>query len=143
MEQTDECRNQIRIAVVSCHEPNSSLIRIACASELKSHTITVLCSMREVSDYAHATFNGPQAQLPYVLLLDLDTAPEPSWFCTELMAGQTRNSDLLVIGLVEAPQQQQQAEARFDAAVSAVLPLPRTASEAQSLIRLVVASMDG
>lgn len=125
--------------MVSCHEPNVSLIRNACTAEIGSHTFTALGSVREVHEFARAAFDGGDVRRPHVLLLDLDTAPEPSWWCAELLAARSDASEVMVIGLSEASLQAP-TQTRLGDVVSAVMPMAHTACQAQSLVRVVAAS---
>lgn len=124
------------MTAVSCHQPNVLLLREACASELAPSSFTDLTSKQHVHDYVAAIVGDRHAVPPRLVLLDLESAIEASWWCVEALTPHFPADDLPIVALAEEADQSQ-AETRFGSAVRAVLPIPRTRDQAKSLIRLV------
>ena len=72
--------HEIRIAAVSCHQPNVQLLCDACADQFSSVRLTGPASRKHVHDYVAAMQHEDGAQPPELIRLDLETAIEPSWW---------------------------------------------------------------
>ncbi len=130
---------EIRITAVSCHEPHVQLLRDACAEQFASSRFTGLASKKHVHDYVAAVRGGASTQPPELILLDLETAIEPSWWCVETLGPHFTVDQMPFVALAENADHDE-AERRFGSAVRAVLPIPRTRQQAKSLIKLVASA---
>ena len=136
MTRSPQSGREIRIAAVSCHEPNVQLLRDACSDQFASVHFTGLASRKHVHDYVAAMQREDGAQPPELILLDLETAIEPSWWCVETLGPHLSSGQPPFVALAENADHAD-AERRFGSTVRAVLPIPRTRQQAKSLVKLV------
>lgn len=139
MTRSTKSGREIRIAAVSCHEPNVQLLRDACADQFASVCFTRLASRKHVHDYVATMKQENGSQPPELILLDLETAIEPSWWCVETLGPHLTSEESPFVALADNADHAD-AESRFGSNVRAVLPIPRNKQQAKGLFKLVASA---
>lgn len=122
--------------MVSAFAENAKLMREAFAGRQKPSEFQHLATRTDVDRYFSQRARVIHPGFRHVMLLDIDTAPEASWWFVERSATRHLPPALTTIALV-SPNERALAEARFGTSVSSYLPIPETPRQAQRLAEVI------